>query len=202
MLLSAQPRPFLVNDVGEDGKLCTRLHVVVCPVIGQLVPRLPGRSCVERSISHSVPFFARSPAPDRWRAPDQRVPGFARNQPSRATVLWAPPLGWEQTAPNEAQSPAVRSLPLALTIFRDQFQPLTVCKGLTSLFRKTVFENPPIVRSSLCIGLLGKNFDDVNDREPPRFRSFVVNATDRDIFEQGRLIGHGYAQDTGECLAL
>ena len=45
VFIDADPGPFLVNDVGQDGELTALLDVMVAPVVGELVARfLPGHA--------------------------------------------------------------------------------------------------------------------------------------------------------------
>ena len=48
MLFNAKTRPFLMNDIGQDGKFTPLFDVVILPVVGQLVSGfLPGHALLK-----------------------------------------------------------------------------------------------------------------------------------------------------------
>ena len=75
-----------------------------------------------------------------------------------------------------------------------QLQLVTICHQLASLLMQPLFELVPVFPGNGGIRLLGEDADNVDDREPPCLRGFVVDAAYRLILEQGGMGGDGHGQ--------
>jgi hypothetical protein len=56
---------------------------------------------------------------------------------------------------------------------------------LAALLGEAVFQHLPIVTGNLVVGLLGKDLNDIHDREPPGFGGLVIAPSDLVLFEEG-----------------
>jgi hypothetical protein len=71
---------------------------------------------------------------------------------------------------------------------------VTVCHQLASLIAQALFELVPVFPGDGRIRLLCEDADDVDDREKPRFRGFVVYTAYRLILEESGLSGDRHSQ--------
>ena len=75
-----------------------------------------------------------------------------------------------------------------------QFQLVTVCHQLASFIAQALFEFVSVFPGNGRIRLLCEDADNVDDREKPRFRGFVVHTAYLLILEESGLSGDGHGQ--------
>jgi hypothetical protein len=74
---------------------------------------------------------------------------------------------------------------VVLAVSGRQFQSVTACHRLTTLFGKTPSELVPVFPRRLVVSLLCQHLHHVNHREPPRLGAFVKHAADGLAVELG-----------------
>jgi hypothetical protein len=75
-----------------------------------------------------------------------------------------------------------------------KFQLVTVCHQFTPLIAQALFELVPVLPRNGGVRLPCEDADDIDDREKPCFRGFVVHTAYRLILEQSGLGGDGHGQ--------
>ena len=77
------------------------------------------------------------------------------------------------------------------SVFRGQFQLVTVCHQLAALSTQALFELVPVFPGDGRIRLLREDADDIDNREPPCLCCYVIDAAYRVILEESGMGGNG-----------
>ena len=185
VLRHRQARPFLVDKVGEQGKLLPRRDAVLGPIVGEFVARLlPGHALLDPLVAAPELLPGLAGAVECLR----RVCDLLH---ALVTYLGQPQLDGFGLGTGDGLHQAQQALgggavgQVVLAVCSGQFQSVTSCHRLTALLGKAPLELVPVLAGCLIVSLLGQHLYDIDDRKPPGVRGFVVQAADRLAIELG-----------------
>ena len=188
--IDADAAPFLMDEVGEDGVFIAFLDVVRGPIVGEFVAGfLPGHALLNPLVAAAMLLpggagaFEGTGGVGHFLHPlvaDAGEPEFDRLGLGAGNALDEAQEGLGIGDVGEAH----------FTVVGGQFEPVTICHQLTSLFVQALSELVPVFSGGLVIGLLGEYLDDVHDGEEPSLGLFVVEAADSVSLKNGQVFFH------------
>ena len=182
-----------MDEVGKDGEFLAPLDLVAVPIVGKLVAGfLPGHPLGDPLLATSMSLPGFAGAVQRERRIGHLLHAFIAHlgQPQLDGLGLRAGHGLHKAQQGFGCGYVGQPLP---AITRGHFQLVTICHQLAAFLHQALFELAPVLAGGLIIRLLRQHLDDIDDREPPGFGRFVIDATDFVFLENGRLVFHGAA---------